>query len=104
MTNTKHTQGPWTVCYSSLNKTITRWHISGPKHGSCYSVCEHVIECEPDGSEQLANANLIASAPELLEALQDLLEKIPTEVWETLPQYIQEQAIKAVDKAKGAPK
>ena len=47
-------------------------------------------------------ANIIKASPELLEALKDLLDEIPTEVWEALPQYIQNQAIKSIAKATGA--
>lgn len=42
---------------------------------------------------------LACAAPELLEALQDLLNEIPAETWELLPEYIQKQAIKAIAKA-----
>lgn len=64
----KHTPGPWNVNTTKVDGAIVRWHIASDKHGSVYPVCEHVIECEPSGAEQLANASLIAAAPELLAA------------------------------------
>lgn len=71
----KHTPGPWNVNTTKVDGAIVRWHIASDKHGSVYPVCEHVIECEPSGAEQLANASLIAAAPELLVALEQALEQ-----------------------------
>lgn len=60
-----HTHGKWTVCATWLDGAIVRWHIAGDKHGSSYPICEHVIEQCPDAQEQLDNAKLIASAPDM---------------------------------------
>ena len=70
MSNEKHTPGPWHVNYTTFDNAIVRFHIAGETHGSVYPVCEHTLEITPDSSEQLANAHLIAAAPELLEALK----------------------------------
>ena len=67
--DTKHTPGPWSVNVTRMNYAVVRWHIASSKYGSVYPICEHQIEQEPSGDEQLANARLIAAAPELLEAL-----------------------------------
>lgn len=65
----KHTLGPWVLNTTKVEGAIVRWHIAGQKHGSVYPICEHVIEVEPDATEQFHNARLIAAAPELLDAL-----------------------------------
>lgn len=71
---TQHTKAPWVVCTTTVGGAVVRWHIAGAKHGSAYPICEHVIEQEPDGAEQLANACLIAAAPELLAIAQRWLQ------------------------------
>ena len=61
---TKHTPGPWTS-YSVSTDTSRR--VGPPKYA--------VAEIKPTGrhQEDAANANLIAAAPDLLEALRDIL-------------------------------
>ena len=74
-TETKHTAGPWMVqdqphaCFHEGNRyAITQ---SGEDQGeSWYQTIAEVWPAE-DGSDA-ADARLIASAPELLEALRDL--------------------------------
>jgi len=68
----KPTPGPWAVNFTRLNSIVARWHITGSRHGSVYPICEHQIEQEPDASEQLANARLIASAPDMAEEIARL--------------------------------
>ena len=66
----KHTPGPWEI--EEHYHSGYRW-ISGPKHSQlaqvvwCMSYEDRSPECE-------ANAHLIAAAPELLEALENLLK------------------------------
>ena len=69
MSTPQHTQGPWWVNVTRVDHAIVRFHIASEKHGSAFPICDHVIEAEPDGTEQLANARLIAAAPDLLAAL-----------------------------------
>jgi hypothetical protein len=70
--STKHTPGPWRV-------TSNSWEVS-----TVYSTAGEVARCYIDsevtedtqdqwGPIKEANARLIASAPELLKALQDLM-------------------------------
>jgi hypothetical protein len=99
----KHTPAPWTVgtpnLYTKLNIGI--W-------GDDYVICDM---CEDGHSvaEQVANARLIASAPELLEALKDLLRDLDTvdsyalnetvlPIWEDIA-----RAKAIIAKAEGAP-
>jgi hypothetical protein len=73
MSTPKHTPGPWQVNLTRVDHAIVRWHIASEKHGSAFPICEHVIESEPAGTEQLANAMLIAAAPDLLAAVAEFL-------------------------------
>lgn len=72
----KHTPGPWhghSKLSSSENHTGFR--VYGPG-ASGWTIAE-VMPIDPDGLEGAANARLIASAPDLLEALQTLLDALP---------------------------
>ena len=68
--NTKHTPGPWTVSPSARASTLTR----------IFSVNEERLVASASGpglsesGEAEANARLIAAAPELLAALQTLVQ------------------------------
>lgn len=66
----KHTPGPWKHEYRMV-RTVEGDHIASVTRGcGC---------CEDDPSEQdLANAQLIALAPEMLEAL-----KLASDAWDT---------------------
>lgn len=88
--NTKHTQGEWVskgceIYNLNTGKTIARTDIGGTDE------------------QTEANARLIAAAPELLEALEDILRKmnlliLPTERRNS---KIYQQAKQAINKAKG---
>lgn len=62
----KHTPGPWSVNVIGQhwnNKTLTHIEVTFGHDGEC--ICDTVYNP--------ADANLIAAAPDLLEALQDAL-------------------------------
>jgi hypothetical protein len=63
----KHTPGPW-----SANEYLPGdcWHISYGKRGNW--IAEVAVDGDQKGAA--ADARLIASAPDLLEALQSLLD------------------------------
>lgn len=64
-----HTPGPWRV----INSDMVVGH-----EGQLVADCERTPHCERPASptvEAMANAHLIAAAPELLEALKNLLYK-----------------------------
>lgn len=76
MENNKHTAGQW---------LIDGYLIVGEVHKDTYDGSEGVIVCDwnpdteyalPPSQEQQANARLIASAPKLLEALDNLLDSL----------------------------
>ncbi len=71
-TKTTHTPGPWKVL-----------HHTAPQHDGDRAVYApgNKLICEMNGgpnddSETLANARLIASAPDLLDSLRDILEMV----------------------------
>ena len=74
--STKHTPGPWAMLSEETDKPYIR--IRGTKLGERHKIA-NVLTPVYDGSlereteETRANARLIAAAPELLEALQELL-------------------------------
>lgn len=61
-----YTKGPWRVERQNPSPTSGEWMIAGSTPG----YLAEVRDCGGGGVE--ANARLISSAPELLEALQDL--------------------------------
>ena len=93
-TQGKHTQGPWKrvsehVCTDRGGASIERTICSALIHHAS------LVATEQEIGEARANARLIAAAPELLEALKDLVRVKPTE--RNSP-YI-EAAVKAIAKA-----
>ena len=82
---TKHTSGPWLLIKYPIDdegNEDTAFYIDGKKqHGPSESICHIVRQCRcvEAISEQQANAGLISAAPDLLEALQRILELyVPT--------------------------
>jgi len=73
----KHTQAKW-----SLNKDNS---ISA---GFDRALIAQICSANNNDQEQIANAKLIASAPQLLEALMDAMEWIPKDVQKTFKQVI----------------
>jgi len=79
--NTKHTPGPWTL--ETVKTQVGHCHKIGPFPGSCGRdvgyACVYVDgQHAPDArtgkeAELLANAKLIAAAPDLLQACQAVL-------------------------------
>lgn len=75
----KHTPGPWAL---STVRTQVGWcHKVGPfpsrrgeSHACVYE--DGISNSPPVDSELLANARLIAAAPELLEVLRALVEQV----------------------------
>jgi len=72
MTNTQHTPGPWSYHYErTINRHIVRSGFAGERNICVtYGAGATSYECA-------ANARLIAAAPELLEALEGLLNLEP---------------------------
>ncbi|WP_151038960.1 hypothetical protein [Mycobacterium tuberculosis] len=66
--NTKHTPGPW-IFYADTPSTDPNWHIVTTANRMVVLANVHI---EPGNETALANARLIAAAPELLVALEKL--------------------------------
>lgn len=102
MPETKHTPGPWAVDAYRSEARNNCVYIKGPT-GILVAQALHG-PCALDPTlEQLADANLIAAAPELLEALemaaQTWLMPFPGDCAEKWAVY--NQAVAAIAKAKG---
>jgi hypothetical protein len=104
MTQTaQHTPAPWTYAYAPW---VTQDGIELPAfeiHGEGEKVCD-TVEDQPIEAQE-ANARLIAATPELLDALQDLVERDRAEAAESGftddEMTWLEDARRAIAKAKG---
>ena len=67
MADTKHTQGPWSFYTTPQPNGCP---IVGSNQGLMVCMLAHTVNQQEQRAEALANARLIAAAPELLEALQ----------------------------------
>ena len=89
---TKHTPGPWAADGSGAI-------FVDKKQGEPIQTCgEYAVRYGEGTEEALANAYLIAAAPDLLEACRAALEKCPFPVGAALAK---EQLQKAIAKAEG---
>lgn len=111
MTQSQHTQGPWVYkpCpKGALVRPYERFNIfsvSPDCFDNSYGVntggkLHHLatIRAQASKTKTEANANLIAAAPDMLEALEDLLRDIPIK---QRPTEAFKKAINATRKAKG---
>ena len=91
MSNAKHTPGPWQV---NNNDPLQVCDSDGEKRG-----CSPIANTRGKRGEAKANARLIAAAPELLAALESLLD------YDNLGAYeranVRKQSRAAIAKAKG---
>ena len=67
MTDTAHTPGPWTI-ESSVNS-----NYGCEVHSVAAKVKAKRVVCRLGGPDRNANARLIAAAPDLLSALQEVM-------------------------------
>ena len=76
MSNAKHTPGPWFIDHS-MKRFAEPGHIaiSAANHAVLAQVVVRMDDEDEDSGWLLANAHLIAAAPELLEALQRLSDQ-----------------------------
>jgi hypothetical protein len=79
----KHTHGPWLVRYNSVTTALNLRIVDCDERPVCefpdpiYANERNGIKSE---RESIANAALIAAAPELLSALENLIENLPNDV------------------------
>lgn len=102
--NTEHTQGPWSL--ETIETSSGICHKIGPfppsreggrlRHACLYA--DYPSDHNPADQELLANARLIAAAPELLEALKTCLDQS----WDgAIAAWVREKAAAAINKAEG---
>lgn len=77
-TNPKHTPGPWKITHKHPDPDTAKGYMeimqsngSGFEIGISCSICEQYLADDPI---QKANAHLIAAAPDILEALKQLVK------------------------------
>jgi len=90
-----HTPGPWKAHFEEA------YYVTGPDRGRVAMMLNlkgtHGLGGRRSGDESAANCRLIAAAPELLEAIEGLLNALPSA---TAHPAIK-SARKAITKAKG---
>ena len=99
----KHTPGPWKVVYSEDDMP---WGVVRCESAGAY---RHMrVRCEGFGmGEAAANTRLVSAAPELLEALEQLVEQLADGDFDGFPFYYYigkegfDMAIAAIKKARG---
>ena len=79
----KHTNGPWEVVRTDAGIIVRTESVKKTRAGaSRYAAIGGFDRSDPEQlAEALANARLIAAAPELLEALRGLLEQTGLDEW-----------------------
>ena len=79
----KHTKGPWEVVQTDAGIIVRTESVKKTRAGaSRYAAIGGFDRSDPEQlAEALANARLIAAAPELLEALKGLLEQTGLDGW-----------------------
>lgn len=75
----KHTPGPWTRGWGNFVYQGAKFNPQ--QMGRLIATCEPSSRTQKDWDQVFANARLIAAAPDLLEALEDLLDAVPP-AWE----------------------
>lgn len=102
MTQIKHTTGPWEVVVPEVyeNKNSVDIYHQNREIGAASLVVARVTVRQTWASEQLANARLIAAAPELLEALQIAVKQNEHDMLMTGEEL--RKALAAIAKATGA--
>lgn len=94
-----HTPGPWTIGpadWMISQKHGVGWRNFPVRAPGWYDVA--TVYCDEDDAEQDANVNLIAAAPDLLEACKYMLENAESQGWS---EFMLGSARAAISKAEG---
>ena len=95
MSETKHTQGPWTIHDGGMNMG---WKIVADNEPKCR---KNIASC--GGQLRDGNAQLIAAAPDMLAALERVVEEL-TDSTDEVEEEIVKLAKAAIAKAEGGAK
>lgn len=96
MSETKHTPGPWTF---STSPQPNGCPIVGAR-GLMVAMLAHSVNEPKQVDTAIANANLIAAAPDMLDALEDVDEWLMDDRY-NLPDDVVEKIRAAIKKARG---
>lgn len=96
MSDTKFTPGPW-----SLNSKVKTAINSESKHVAMVNYFESMTKSMLTDDEHTANANLIAAAPEMYQALELCINAMPIAGDSEKQDYARITAIDALAKARG---
>jgi hypothetical protein len=97
--NTKHTPAPWQILWGNYT------HFATINKDTSQRICAIEVNIPAEIAEQTANARLIAAAPEMLEALQNVVKIVsPTIHRMSIKKAFDEtlalnEAVKAIRKA-----
>jgi hypothetical protein len=101
----KHTPGPWCICGNEKEATIVR---AGDGIATHVARLHEMWICDEHGGSVIANARLIAAAPDLLAALADMVDALKLDTLQDGGQFIGEAyadlfaaAQNAIAKARG---
>lgn len=105
MSETAHTKGPW-IFYADLPNTDPNWHIITTENKFRIVANIHI---EPGNAMDEANARLIASAPELFDALKAFIAaeqgvgnpELSIKAYDRICEAALKKALAAVAKAEG---
>ena len=92
MSNVKHTPGPWIAFYE---------HHAGPMRVGAGTNCTVAAMYQPPVGDMLANARLVAAAPELLEFVQEFLNDYRSEDGMGSMKHYAGKAFALIEKATG---
>jgi hypothetical protein len=103
MMSEKWTKGPWVICWATYNGRKVNFTIAASPYGSIRPIAETRWKTEwseVEGEELIANAHLIAAAPDLYAALQRMVSHFLSDDM-TPPDSVMGQAKAALAKARG---
>ena len=92
-----HTPGPWSVTENLFGNTVSYEVYSNVETKSGKGGYTRICQVTP--RDQKSNARLISAAPEILEALETMVEMV--EMDRFLQDYAMEIAREAIKKARG---
>jgi len=69
MSASKHTPGPWAAYNLARGRILKSWRVRGPASPVC-----RIFGGQSSGDAEVANARLIAAAPDLLAACQSVID------------------------------